>query len=62
MCSSTVALAAAATYTVTVGFTTSNGSAWAGSDYTANAYTLVFAPGQTTNIITIPINNDTVNH
>jgi hypothetical protein len=57
----TVALSAAASYTVTVGYTTSDSSALAGSDYGATAGTLVFAPGQTSQVITIPILNDTLN-
>jgi glucose/arabinose dehydrogenase len=44
---------------VTVNYATSNGSATAGSDYTAAAGTLTFAAGETTKTFTIPITNDT---
>ncbi|WP_225173920.1 DUF4082 domain-containing protein [Bradyrhizobium sp. IC4060] len=44
--------------TATVGFTTSNGSALAGSDYTASSGTVTFAAGQVTQTITVPILND----
>ena len=46
--------------TVTVGYNTSNGTATAGSDYTNTSGTLTFAPGVTTQTITVPIANDTV--
>ena len=45
--------------TVTVGYNTSNGTATAGADYTAATNTLTFAPGVTTQIITVAIANDT---
>ncbi len=48
----------AVTGTATVGFVTSNGTAIAGSDYTATSGTLTFAPGQVVQTITIPITND----
>ncbi|MFL5804112.1 MAG: Calx-beta domain-containing protein, partial [Roseiflexaceae bacterium] len=54
----TVNLSAASAYTVTVGYATSNGTATAGSDYAASAGTLVFAPNQTSQTISIPIVND----
>ena len=44
---------------VTVAYATANGTATAGSDYTATAGTLVFAPGQTSKIISVPITGDT---
>jgi len=43
---------------VTVDYTTSNGSATAGSDYTATSGRLRFADGQTRKAFTISINND----
>ncbi|MFC7298174.1 Calx-beta domain-containing protein [Herminiimonas aquatilis] len=56
----TVTLSAASGQTVTVGYNTSNGTATAGSDYTAASNTLTFAPGETTKTITVSIINDTV--
>lgn len=49
----TVSLPAPANQSVTVGYTTVNGSAHAGVDYRAASGTIVFAPGQTSQ--TIPI-------
>ena len=49
----TVSLSAAYDLPVTVNYTTSDGSATAGSDYTAASGTLVFAPGETSK--TIPV-------
>ena len=43
---------------VAVNYATSNGSATAGSDYTASSGTLNFAPGETSKTFTIPILND----
>ncbi|MGY3469099.1 hypothetical protein ACVW0I_005970 [Bradyrhizobium sp. LM6.11] len=43
----------------TVGFTTSNGSALAGSDYTTSSGTVTFAAGQVSQTISVPIVNDT---
>lgn len=47
------------TGTVTVQYTTSNGSATAGSDYTTTSGTLTFGPGVATRPIAIPITDDT---
>jgi len=59
----TVTLTAASASTVSVKYQTLNpssvGVAFPGSDYTATTGTLVFAPGQTTATIAIPILNDT---
>ena len=41
--------------TVSVNYTTTNGSAVAGTDYTTTSNTLTFAPGQTEQNITVPI-------
>ena len=46
---------AAESVTVTVPYTTNNGSAAAGTDYSATHGTLTFAPGQTAQNITVPI-------
>ncbi|TXI96752.1 MAG: retention module-containing protein, partial [Burkholderiaceae bacterium] len=56
----TVSLSSASPATVTVNYGTQNGTATAGSDYTAASGTLSFAPGETTKTITVPIANDTV--
>ena len=44
---------------VSVSATTANGSAKAGSDYTAKSSRLTFNPGKTQRIFTVSINNDT---
>ena len=54
----TVNLSAVASGTVTVNYATSNGSATAGSDYTATSGTLTFNPGDTTENFTVSITND----
>ncbi|MFM2062782.1 MAG: hypothetical protein RLZZ507_2452 [Cyanobacteriota bacterium] len=56
-----VTLSSASTQTITVQFTTSNGTARAGSDYSSRSGTLTFNPGQTTQTIIIPILNDAIN-
>ena len=56
----TVTLSAASASTVTVNFATADGSATAGSDYTALAGTLTFAPGVTTQTITVNVIGDTM--
>ena len=49
-----------ATDSATINFATSNGTALAGSDYTATSGTLTFSPGQTSQTFSIPIVNDNV--
>ena len=44
--------------TVTVDYTTTNGSATAGSDYTTTSGTLTFGPGVTTQQFAVPITDD----
>jgi ELWxxDGT repeat protein len=56
----TVALSAAAGRTTTVNYATANGTALAGSDYTATSGTLSFAPGQRTLTIDVPVLPDLV--
>ena len=56
----TVVRSGGSTGTATVNYATQDGTATAGTDYTATAGTLVFAPGETSKIINIPIINDTV--
>jgi len=55
----TVTLAPASTGTVTVTYATTNGTALAGSDYTAIPATLLtFSPGQTSNQVTVNVTGD----
>ena len=51
----TVTLSAGAQITGTVHYATANGTATAGSDYTASGGTLTFAPGVTVATIQVPI-------
>ena len=56
----TVTLAPASTGTVTVTYATANGTARAGSDYTAVPATLLtFSPGQTSKQVTVNVTGDT---
>ncbi|CCI28297.1 conserved hypothetical protein [Microcystis aeruginosa PCC 9809] len=57
----TVTLSQASNQTVSVNYATSNGTATAGADYTATIGTLTFAPGVTTQVINIPILNNSLN-
>ena len=57
----TVTLSNASADTVLVDFFTSNGTAMALSDYTPANGTLTFLPGQTSKIISVPINGDVFN-
>jgi hypothetical protein len=56
----TVSLSNPSTQTVSVDYATQDSTAQAGSDYTAVAGTLVFAPGQTRRTISVPIIGDGV--
>ncbi|MBE9208688.1 M10 family metallopeptidase C-terminal domain-containing protein [Nostoc sp. LEGE 06077] len=56
-----VTLTNASSQTITVYYSTANGSATAGLDYTATAGTLTFNPGVTSQVINIPILNDSLN-
>jgi M6 family metalloprotease-like protein len=53
-----VSLSAASGRTVKVNYATANGTAVAGSDYTATSGTLTFAPGATSRTIAVPIADD----
>jgi aryl-phospho-beta-D-glucosidase BglC (GH1 family) len=56
----TVTLSQASTQPITVQYATANGTAVAGSDYTAASGTLTFAPGETSKTITVQVLRDTV--
>lgn len=55
----TVTLTEASEEPVTVNYTTSNGTATAGSDYTATTSSVTFAPGETSKTISVPVVGDT---
>jgi len=54
----TVTLSQPSSQAVTVQYATANGTAIAGSDYTAAAGTITFAPGETTRTIAVPVTRD----
>lgn len=54
----TVALSKPGISIIEVNFATAGGTATAGSDYTPTSGTIVFAPGQTTQTVTVPIVSD----
>lgn len=56
-----VTLAPASARTVGVAWATANGTATAGSDYTAASGTLTFAPGETEKSVAVPVLGDDVN-
>lgn len=51
----TVSLSAAASTPVTVQYTTADGTSKAGTDYTATSGTLTFAPGTTSETVSVPV-------
>jgi hypothetical protein len=55
-----VRLSAASSQTVTVGYATANGTATAGSDYTAASGVLTFTAGQTSQSVAVPVLGDSV--
>ena len=55
----TISLGQAAPAAATVDWATQDGSAVAGSDYTAASGTVSFAPGETTKTVTVPVSGDT---
>jgi uncharacterized delta-60 repeat protein len=55
----TANLSAPSTVPISVAYATADGTATAGSDYTATSGTLTFAPGQTSQTITVQVNGDT---
>lgn len=56
----TVTLSEASSETVTLDYSTADGTALAGSDYEAASGTLTFAPGETSKTITVNVLSDTV--
>ena len=54
----TVRLQPASAATVTVNYSTANGNAEAGADYTTTNGTLTFAPGTTSRTVTVPVRGD----
>ena len=54
----TVALGKATPLRVSVAYATADGTATAGSDYTATSGMLVFAPGETSKTLAVPIVGD----
>jgi Ca2+-binding RTX toxin-like protein len=56
-----VTLSNASSQTISVRYLTANASATAGSDYTATTGTLTFNPGETSQVINIPILNNSLN-
>jgi VCBS repeat-containing protein len=56
----TVTLSTASGQTVAVDYDSTSGTAVIGGDFTATSGTVTFAPGVTTQTITVPINNDAV--
>jgi hypothetical protein len=57
-CTLAVGLSAPSSHTVTASFATADGSASAGSDYTASSGALTFSPGQVTKSVTVTVLGD----
>ena len=55
-----VSLSRASSSSVTVDYATVDGSATAGSDYTATSGTLTFAAGETAKMVTVPVLDDSI--
>ena len=55
-----VSLSEQSSETVTVAFATANGTALAGTDYSATSGTLTFSPGQVTQTISVSVTSDTL--
>ncbi|MEA1834747.1 cellulase family glycosylhydrolase [Methylobacterium durans] len=55
-----VSLSAASKEPITVAYSSANGTATAGADYTATSGTLTFAPGETSKTISVPVAGDTL--
>lgn len=55
----TVSLSAASNSAVTVGYSTSNGTATAGQDYVATSGTVTFNAGETSKTVNVAVNGDT---
>ena len=55
----TVTLSKASTTSITVGYATANGTATAGSDYTATTGTVTFAAGETAKTLNVGVTGDT---
>ncbi len=58
----TVSLEGAHTAAIYVSYATANGTALAGTDYTATSGSLTFTPGQTTKTISVPFTGNTVDN
>lgn len=56
-----VTLSAASGRPITVDYATADGTATAPADYTSTSGTLTLAPGQTTAVVFVPVNGDTIN-
>jgi chitinase len=56
----TVTLSNSSPFTVTAGYATADGTAVAGTDYTAASGTLTFAPGETTKTIDVTVSGNSV--
>jgi hypothetical protein len=56
----TVSIVGAHSGNISVGYSTANGTATAGADYTATSGTLTFGPGESTKTISVPVKGDTL--